>query len=509
MLVRVRQGNGGKDRVVPLAARTLELLRVYWQRTRPRPWWFPARDQQTPLPATTLQKTFTLVVRQRGRTKDASIHTLRHSYATHRLERGVSLRSIQELLGHKSPSTPARDPHLTTNTFDVVHATITARMAELSPRWGTGMPAVADVFRDDGPAYQERFGADLLPSHRRAMADIIHCRTEALGGQLLPCDPCGQEHDAYHSCRHRSCPKCHRHDTEVWLAARRQELLPVPYFPVVLTLPQELRELVRRHQKALSDMLLRAAAQALITLAADPHDVGGLIGVLCVLHTWTRTLIYHPHVHCLVPAGGVSADRTAWRPARPSYLVPVQARATLFRGLCLALVRQERPDLTLPASVRTKGWVVYGQPTVHGAEQVLHYLGRYVHRMALTNHRLLSIAEGQVSFRDQDSQDQRWRTMTLPADEFIRRCLQQVLPQGFHNVRDDGLWSPVHRPRLHQLQRCLAGHTAAPPPTAPAPAPQATDAWGPPLRAAPPCPSGGQGLLVVMRSSPRLHRGPP
>ena len=208
------------------------------------------------------------------------------------------------------------------------------------------MPEVADVFRCYGPAYQERFGADLLPSHRRAMDDIIHCRTEALGGHLLPCDHCGQEHYAYHSCRNRSCPKCHHHDTEVWLAERRQELLPVPYFHVVLTLPQELHELVRRHQKDLYDMLLRAAAQALIKLAMDPHDVGGLIGVLCVLHTWTRTLTYHPHVHCLVPAGGVSADRTEWRPARTSYLVPVHALAKLFRGLFLDLVRQERPDLT-------------------------------------------------------------------------------------------------------------------------------------------------------------------
>lgn len=208
--------------------------------------------------------------------------------------------------------------------------------------------------------------------------------------------------------------------------------------------------------------MLRAAAHALITLAADPHDVGGLIGVLCVLHTWTRTLVYHPHVHCLVPAGGVSADRTEWRPARTSDWVPVHALAKLFRGLFLDLVRQERPDLTLPESVQTKGWVVYCKPTVPGTEQVLNYLGRYVHRIALTNHRLLSIEQGQVSFRYQDSQDQRWRTMTLPADEFIRPFLQHVLPQGFHKVRYYGLWSPVHRPLLHQLQLCLAGHAAAP-----------------------------------------------
>jgi len=238
------------------------------------------------------------------------------------------------------------------------------------------MPEVADVFRLYGGEYLERFGQDLLPSHRRAIDDLVHCRTEALGEHLLQCDHCGQEHYVYHSCRNRSCPKCHRLDTEAWLADRRRELLPVPYFHVVLTLPQELRELVRRNQNDLYDILLRAAAQALIKLAADPHYVGGLIGVLCVLHTWSRTLAYHPHVHCLVPAGGVSADHTEWRPARPTYLVPVQALAKLFRGLFRELVHQERPDLTIPESVWTTGWVVSCTPTVQGPEQVLKDLGR-------------------------------------------------------------------------------------------------------------------------------------
>jgi hypothetical protein len=371
------------------------------------------------------------------------------------------------------------------------------------------MPEVADVFRRYGPDYRARFGEDLLPSHRRAMDDIIHCRTEALGGHLLQCDHCGQEHYVYHSCRNRSCPTCHRLETEAWLEERRQELLPVPYFHVVFTVPQELREIIRRHQQDLYNILLRAAAQSLIKLAGDPHYVGGLIGVLCVLHTWTRTLVYHPHVHCLVPAGGVSADRTEWRPARTSYLVPVHALAKLFRGLFLALVRQERPDLTLPEALWTKGWVVYCKPSVQGPTQVLNYLGRYVHRIALTNSRLLSIEDGQVCFRYQDSQDQRWKTMTLPAQEFIRRFLQHVLPQGFHKVRYYGLWSPLHRPLLHQLQLCLAGYTAAPPPTSPEPAQHATDSWCPPFRAGHLCPSCGQGLLVVIRLLPRYQRGPP
>jgi hypothetical protein len=190
-------------------------------------------------------------------------------------------------------------------------------------------------------------------------------------------------------------------------------------------------------------------------------------------------------------------------------LVPVHALSTLFRGLFRALVQQERPDLLIPESVWTRGWVVYCKPAVHRTEQILNYLGRYVHRVALTNHRLLSIEDNQVCFRDQDSHDQRWKTMTLPAQEFIRRFLQHVLPQGFHNVRYYGLWSPVHRPLLHQLQLCLAGCAADPPPTSPEPAPPATDAWCPPFRPGHLCPSCGQGLLVVIRLLPRYQRGPP
>jgi hypothetical protein len=371
------------------------------------------------------------------------------------------------------------------------------------------MPEVADVFRRYGPDYRARFGEDLLPSHRRAMDDIIHCRTEALGGHLLQCNHCGQEHYVYHSCRNRSCPTCHRLETEAWLEERRQELLPVPYFHVVFTVPQELREIIRRHQQDLYDILLRASAQSLIKLAADPHYVGGLIGVLCVLHTWTRTLVYHPHVHCLVPAGGVSTDRTEWRPARTSYLVPVHALSKLFRGLFLALMRQERPDLTLPEALWTKGWVVYCKPSVQGPAQVLNYLGRYVHRIALTNSRILSLEDGHVCFRYQDSQDQRWKIMTLPAQEFIRRFLQHVLPRGFHKVRYYGLWSPLHRPLLHQLQLWLPAQALSSPPESSERESPPHIAVSSPLQAGQLCPHCGQGLLIVIRLLPRLWRGPP
>src|SRR5882724_13035977 len=371
------------------------------------------------------------------------------------------------------------------------------------------MPEMADVFRRDGGEYLERCRQDLLPSYRRAMDDLFHGRTEAFGGHLWPCDHCGQAHYVDHSCRNRRGPTCHHLDTEAWLAERRQDLLSVPYVHVVLTLPQELRALVRSNQKDLYDILLRAAAPALITLAADPHDVGGLIGVLGVLHTWTRALVYHPHVHGLVPAGGISADRTEWRPARQTYLVPVRALSKLFRGLFLDLVRRERPDLAIPESVWTMEWGVYGTPAVQGTEQVLRYVGRYVHRIALTKSRMLSLDNGQVCFRSQVSQDHRWKTMTLPALEFIRRFLQPVLPQGFHNVRYDGLWSPAHRPLLHQLQLCLAGQAPPSPPESPEEESHSHDAEFPPLQAGRICPHCAQGLLVLIRLLPCHWREPP
>jgi hypothetical protein len=493
MLVRVRGGQGGQDRLVPMAPRVLALLRAYWPHARPRLWLFPARHQPTPLAPTSLPKPFTAVVRQSRIPNQASIHTRRHSEATHRLARGVSRRVSQEWLGHKSPRTTARYTPLTPPALDVVPATITALRADLSGGRRPVMPEMADVLWRSGREDLDRFGEHLLPSHRRALNAMVACRTAVLGGQLWQCEPCGQEPDVYHSCRNRSGPTGHRRETDVWLAERRQARLPVSYLHVVCTVPQELRASSRRQQQALDAILLRAAAQALMRLAMDPHDGGGLIGVLGGLHTWTRTLADHPHGHGLVPAGGGSADRTAWRPARTSSLVPVHALSQRVRGLFRALVGQERPDLTIPESVWTRGWVVSGNPPVPGPEQGLPYLGCYGHRIALPNRRMLALEDGHVGCRSQDSQDQRWKTMTLPAREFIRRLLPHVLPQGFPKVRDDGLWSPGHRPLRHHLQRWLAGREPDPPAASPDPETPPTDAWSPPRRAGQPCPHGGQG----------------
>ena len=337
----------------------------------------------------------------------------------------------------------------------------------------TRMGRVADVVRRFGPAYLARHGAAMLPSHRRALRDLAACRTPALGGHVTQCDYCGAEHFVYHSCRNRSCPTCHGAATAAWLAAREAELLPVPYFHVVFTLPSELREIVRAHQRVLLAALMATAAEALQALAADPRYVGGTLGILAVLHTWTRALVYHPHVHCLVPGGALAPDGATWRPARGHFLVPVRALSVGFRARFLARLRRACPDVVVPAAVWRKPWVVYCKPTVQGSAPVLRYLARYVHRVAITDARLVAVTADHVTFRYKDRQDAagtRWCTMTLPGEEFLRRFLQHVLPRGFHKVRYYGLWCPAAAPVRARLQRQLASAVRAPS-TAPASAP--------------------------------------
>lgn len=368
------------------------------------------------------------------------------------------------------------------------------------------MLEVADVLRRAGDAYLRKFGAAMPPSHRRALDDIRHCRTDLFGGHVYRCDRCGHRQYAYHSCKNRSCPKCQGDDTEAWLAQRRGELLDVPYFHLVFTLPEELRPIVRRHQKTLYGVLMKAAAGSLMKLAADPRYVGGRIGVLAVLHTWTTTMAYHPHAHLLVPAGGVTEDG-AWVAARKDYLVPVVALAQIFRGMFLAMLRKALPQEPIPNAVWAKPWVVYCKPTVQGSEKVLRYLARYVHRVAFANSRLVRITDGRVTFRYQQRRQRKWKTMTLPAEEFIRRFLQHVLPRGTHKVRYYGVWHPSQRQLLRRIQ--LA--------TAPAEIPSATQDDGTvptesPAEAASEnrrCPCCGEGTLVLLETLPRRTRAPP
>jgi hypothetical protein len=369
------------------------------------------------------------------------------------------------------------------------------------------MREVADVFRRYGDAYVQTYGASLLPSHRRALHDIRHCRTEVFGGHVWDCDDCGRRQYSYHSCKNRHCRKCQGDETEVWLNERRRELLAVPYFHVVFTLPKELHALVRRQQRKLYGVLMQAAAQSLLKLAADPRYVGGRLGILAVLHTWTTTLTYHPHVHCLVPGGGVSQDGR-WVAARRNYLVPVKALAVVFRGMFLEILGKMFPHERIPNSVWTTPWVIYCKPTVQGTEKVLQYLARYVHRVAFANSRLLSLEDGQVTFRYQQRRERQGKTMTLPASEFIRRFLQHVLPRGTHKVRYYGIWNPAHRALLRRVQLATgplriptALEDEGTPPTAGAP-------QGP-LEQRRKCPRCGQGTLILVETIPRLARAPP
>ena len=317
------------------------------------------------------------------------------------------------------------------------------------------MIEVADVFRRFAQPYLAAHGAAMLPSHRRAITDILACRTEVLGGHLWQCNHCGQELFSYHSCRNRSCSKCHSNDTERWLEARRLEILPCHHFHVTVTVPEQLRHVLRANQQDGYALLMKAAAQAIIDIARDPRFVGGTVGVLAVLHTWTQQLHYHPHVHCLVTGGGVSDDGTHWHPARPSFLAPEVAIAKLVRGKLKAYFAQNHPDLIIPATAWTTPWVVRITPWGEGEEAVLRYLARYVFRIAITNSRIVGLDENTVSFRYKHRQSNRWRICTLEGEEFMRRFLQHVLPKGLHKVRYFGLWHASKRQTASKIRLLL------------------------------------------------------
>lgn len=362
---------------------------------------------------------------------------------------------------------------------------------------------VAAVVRQFGPAYLARFGATMPAGHRRALADLAACRTIAMGGHVTQCDACGHEHYVYHSCRNRSCPSCHGVSTRAWLTARETELLPVPYFHVVFTLPAELRAMVRTHQRVLLPVLMQTAAASLQALAADPHYLGGTVGLLAVLHTWTRTLVYHPHVHCWVPGGALASDGATWRAARGQFLVPVRALSVGFRARFLRRLRRVLPDVVVPAAVWKTPWVVYAKPTVQGADCVLRYLARYVHRAAITDARIVRVTATTVTFRYQDAQARAWRTMTLPGEEFLRRFLQHVLPRGLHKVRYYGWW----RPQAHAVRTRLQQQLTPPAPT-PRPAPPTAPEGGPPTTCCPHCGTGHLRRTRPLRRVP-AHARPP
>lgn len=330
---------------------------------------------------------------------------------------------------------------------------------------------LAHLFRLHGAAYRQ---AHSLPLHQhRLMRAIETCRTEALGGAVEYCSHCQHTQIRYRSCRNRHCPKCQGLARARWVQQRTAELLPVPYFHVVFTMPEEVAAIAFYNREAVYDLLFAAAAETLLTIARDPKHLGADIGFFAVLHTWGQNLHLHPHLHCVVPGGGLSPDG-AWLACRPGFFLPVRVLSRLFRRRLLAGLRKAHADGRLrffgdleplrdsPAFARylaplgQKEWVVYAKPPFGGPRQVLEYLGRYTHRVAISNDRLLAIEGGQVSFAWKDYRHpQRRKVMTVPAEEFIRRFLLHALPRGFQRIRYYGLLANCHRAGKLELCRQL------------------------------------------------------
>jgi hypothetical protein len=331
---------------------------------------------------------------------------------------------------------------------------------------------VADLIRIAGNAFIERSRQWIRWKHVKVLLAIRRCRTAALGGHLDECTRCGHRAISYNSCRNRHCPKCQTAARERWIAARQRELLPTRYVHVVFTLPRELAPLALQNKRTVYDLLFRTSAETLLEIARDPQHLGAEIGFFTVLHTWNQKLGLHPHVHCVVPAGGLSLHRTRWIKPRYPFFLPVKVLGRLFRGKFVAALKRAfrdgqlrfHGDLRPLAQQKTfaawlrplfrKDWVVYSKRPFGGPEYVLQYLGRYTHRVAISNHRLVSFADGQVTFRWRDSaHNNEQKLMTLSLDEFLRRFLLHLLPEGFVRIRHFGFLA--NRCRATSLPLCF------------------------------------------------------
>jgi len=337
---------------------------------------------------------------------------------------------------------------------------------------------VADIFRDHGPAWREVNRGHISLEQLKVMSAIERCRTAALGGHVARCENegCAYTVIAYNSCRDRHCPKCQAAASRDWLAEREAELLPVQYFHVVYTLPAPIADIAYQNKRVIYDLLFKAAAEATLTIADDPKHLGARIGLTAVLHTWGSAMTHHPHVHMIVPGGGLSPDGSRWVPCRPGFIMPVRVLSRLFRGVFLKILMQahkanrlkffgnhppladRRAFAAFLAPLRKINWVVYAKEPFAGPEPVLRYLARYTHRVAISNRRLVAADDGGVAFRWKDYRldgPDRWQTMTLHPHEFIRRFLLHVLPKGFHRIRHYGLFANGNRAaniaRLRQL----------------------------------------------------------
>jgi hypothetical protein len=375
---------------------------------------------------------------------------------------------------------------------------------------------VADVFRQHGDAFLDRYGDGLSREQRRALHDITICRTAALGGHVEACDRCGHQQVAYNSCRNRHCPKCQAAAAAEWMEAREAELLPVEYFHLVFTLPQALGPIALQNPRVVYGLLFRAAAETLQQIAADPEHLGAEIGFLAILHTWGQNLQHHPHLHCVVSGGGLSPNASRWVACRPGFFLPVRILSRVFRGKFLSLLRAafDRGRLAfhgklsrladagefqrrLAASARTE-WVVYAKPPFGGPQQVLKYLARYTHRVAISNHRLIALEGDEVEFLWKDyAHAGKRKTMILKTVEFIRRFLLHVLPTGFVRIRHYGfLANRVCREKVALCRELLVvGKTPEPIAAEPISEQKETVDGKPAAHACPVC---GQGRMVIV-----------
>ena len=368
---------------------------------------------------------------------------------------------------------------------------------------------VADLIRAAGAAFIERHRQWIRWKHVKVLLAIARCRTAALGGHVDQCTRCGHRAISFNSCRDRHCPKCQTAARERWIAARRRELLPTRYLHVVFTLPHRLAPLVLQNKKVLYDLLFRTSAETLLEVARDPKHLGAEIGFFSVLHTWSQQLNLHPHVHCVVPAGGLSPDHTRWVHSPDHYFLPKKVLHKIFRGKFVTALQRAfqngqlrfEGDLKLLAQPKTfaawlrplyrQAWVVYLKPPFGGPEYVLQYLGRYTHRVAISNHRLVSFTNGQVTFRWRDSaHHNELKLLTLVVDEFLRRFLLHILPRGFVRIRNFGFLA--HRKRATLLPLCFQLLGSAQPPQVQPHASSTEDS--PPLWRCPKC----DGLMKVI-----------
>ncbi len=398
---------------------------------------------------------------------------------------------------------------------------------------GRGRPAleVADIFRDHGPAWRRTNAGRVSLVQLKVMAAIEACRTAALGGQVAACTACDHTHIAYNSCRNRHCPKCQGVAARDWMEARAADLLPVPYYHVVFTLPAPIADIAYTNKAVVYDLLLRASAETMQIIAADPKHLGARIGMTSVLHSWGSAMTHHPHVHIIVPGGGLSADGERWIACRPGFFLPVRVLSRLFRRLFLAGLHTahqagrlrffgERAELTDPAAfaahiapLRKSEWVVYAKAPFGGPQAVLAYLSRYTHRVAIANSRLVAADANTVTFRWKNYRAKvrhRQKVMRLATGEFIRRFLLHVLPRGFHRIRHYGLFANSARLRnLATIRRLL--RAAPPDPEPDASDTQAADALATrTLRQ--PCPCCGGTMIVIEtfdRGQTPRSRAPP